>query len=87
MISLHLLNFLLYIFFVKIYTSVSEAVLAEFVPFSTPKLTHYKDKDIPSALFENVAHQLEILKNKVCVFLSMGAFFYILFLSGKLFIF
>ncbi|KAJ9703323.1 hypothetical protein PVL29_004924 [Vitis rotundifolia] len=47
----------------KIYTSVSEAVLAEFVPFSTPKLIDYKDKDIPSALFESLAHQLEILKH------------------------
>ncbi|RVW27130.1 Endoribonuclease Dicer-like 2 [Vitis vinifera] len=52
----------------KIYTSVSEAVLAEFVPFSTPKLTYYKDKDIPSALFESLAHQLEILKNKAAEF-------------------
>lgn len=87
MISFHLVNFLLclcslfYFKFVKIYTSVSEDVLAEYVPFSTPKLTYYKDKDIPSALYESLSQQLVILKNKV----RFGASLYSFMLFNLLF--
>ncbi|TMW86618.1 hypothetical protein EJD97_021111 [Solanum chilense] len=46
----------------KVYTCGSESVLAEYIPFSNPKLKIYKHVDIPCTLFLSLAHDLEQLK-------------------------
>lgn len=51
----------------KVYTCDSEAVLAEYIPFSNPKLKIYKHVDIPSTLSKSLAHDMERLKEKVNV--------------------
>ncbi|KAK9292106.1 hypothetical protein L1049_020064 [Liquidambar formosana] len=51
----------------KVYTSVSESVLAKFIPFSTTKLKIYKHVEIPHApyaLSEHLAHDLKSLREK-----------------------
>ncbi|XP_027768905.1 endoribonuclease Dicer homolog 2-like [Solanum pennellii] len=48
----------------KVYTCDSEAVLAEYIPFSNPKLKIYKHVDIPSTLSKSLAHDMERLKEK-----------------------
>ncbi|KAG5600284.1 hypothetical protein H5410_031654 [Solanum commersonii] len=49
----------------KVHTCGSESVLAEYIPFSNPKLKIYKHVDIPCTLFLSLAHDLEQLKEKV----------------------
>ncbi|XP_058102614.1 endoribonuclease Dicer homolog 2 [Magnolia sinica] len=48
----------------KVFTVTNEAVLAKFVPFSTPKLKLYKHVDMPYALFVSLADDLKTLKTK-----------------------
>ncbi|KAF5745863.1 hypothetical protein HS088_TW06G00027 [Tripterygium wilfordii] len=48
----------------KVYTCHNESVLAEFVPFSTPKFKIYKRMGVPSALSENLMEKLQILEKK-----------------------
>ncbi|CAN4114972.1 unnamed protein product [Withania somnifera] len=48
----------------KVYTCSSESVLAEYIPFSNPKLKMYKHVDIPCTLFLGLAHDLKRLKEK-----------------------
>ncbi|XP_052186204.1 endoribonuclease Dicer homolog 2-like isoform X2 [Diospyros lotus] len=48
----------------KVYTTVDENVLAEYIPFSTPKLKFYDSWDIPYALFECLSNDLKNLKEK-----------------------
>ncbi|XP_059665629.1 endoribonuclease Dicer homolog 2 isoform X2 [Cornus florida] len=48
----------------KVYTCVSDSVLAKYVPFSKPKLKFYKHEDIPYELFERLANYLKSLKEK-----------------------
>lgn len=48
----------------KVYTCVSESVIAEYIPFSTAKLKSYKHMDIPYPLFANLANALNTLKEK-----------------------
>ncbi|CAI9090837.1 OLC1v1025698C1 [Oldenlandia corymbosa var. corymbosa] len=48
----------------KVYTCVNESVIAEHVPFSTPKLKLYVHIDVPSDLHQHVASQLGMLKGK-----------------------
>ena len=49
----------------KVYTCSSESVLADYIPFSNPKLKIYEHVDIPSKLFQTLVHDLERLKEKV----------------------
>lgn len=49
----------------KVYTCSSESVLAEYIPFSNPKLKIYEHVDIPCTLFLTLTHDLERLKEKV----------------------
>ncbi|KAF2286426.1 hypothetical protein GH714_016865 [Hevea brasiliensis] len=48
----------------KVYTCVSDSVLAEFIPFSTPKFKFYNHKDIPYAIYVSLVEKLKILKAK-----------------------
>ncbi|KAG8641560.1 hypothetical protein MANES_12G002800v8, partial [Manihot esculenta] len=48
----------------KVYTCVSESVLMEFLPFSTPKFKCYNHMDIPCDLYVSLAEKLKILKAK-----------------------
>ncbi|ESW19460.1 hypothetical protein PHAVU_006G127100 [Phaseolus vulgaris] len=48
----------------KVYTCVSEAVLAEFIPSSTPKFKFYRDKGVEIALFRDLALKIRILKEQ-----------------------
>ncbi|NP_001316343.1 endoribonuclease Dicer 2d isoform X3 [Solanum lycopersicum] len=48
----------------KVYTCSSESVLADYIPFSNPKLKIYEHVDIPSKLFQTLVHDLERLKEK-----------------------
>lgn len=48
----------------KVYTVVSDSVLAKFIPFSTTKLEMYKHVDIPHAVFESVKNNLIRLRQK-----------------------
>ncbi|KAL9315523.1 hypothetical protein ACSQ67_016524 [Phaseolus vulgaris] len=48
----------------KVYTSVSEAVITEFIPTSTPKLKFYNDDEIQFVLFEEIASKLKMLKEQ-----------------------
>lgn len=54
----------------KVYTCVSDSVLAEYIPFSTPKLKIYKHIEIPYVIFEHVAKNLSSLKEKHLNFLK-----------------
>ncbi|KAG8503299.1 hypothetical protein CXB51_001265 [Gossypium anomalum] len=49
----------------KVYTCVSESVLAQFVPFSTPKFKFYQDMEIPYVLYARLVQELNVLKVKV----------------------
>ncbi|KAL5998516.1 hypothetical protein ACLOJK_009459 [Asimina triloba] len=49
----------------KVYTVANEAVLAEFVPFSTPKLKFYDHVDMPYGLHQSLVDTLKALKTKV----------------------
>uniref|UniRef100_A0A0V0J0M9 Putative ovule protein n=1 Tax=Solanum chacoense TaxID=4108 RepID=A0A0V0J0M9_SOLCH len=48
----------------KVYTCSSESVLAEYIPFSNPKLKIYEHVDIPCTLFNTLAQDLERLREK-----------------------
>ncbi|XP_049381531.1 endoribonuclease Dicer homolog 2-like [Solanum stenotomum] len=48
----------------KVHTCSSESVLAEYIPFSNPKLKIYEHVDIPCTLFHTLVHDLERLKEK-----------------------
>ncbi|TYI97490.1 hypothetical protein E1A91_D01G147100v1 [Gossypium mustelinum] len=48
----------------KVYTCVSESVLAQFVPFSTPKFKFYQDMEIPYVLYARLVQELNVLKVK-----------------------
>ncbi|TYI43273.1 hypothetical protein ES332_A01G156600v1 [Gossypium tomentosum] len=48
----------------KVYTCVSESVLAQFVPFSTPKFKFYQDMEIPYVLYARMVQELNVLKVK-----------------------
>ncbi|XP_022987458.1 endoribonuclease Dicer homolog 2 isoform X1 [Cucurbita maxima] len=48
----------------KVYTCSGESELAKFVPISTPKFKFYMHKDIPYALYEQLAEGLKVLKLK-----------------------
>lgn len=68
MLSLTLFFFLWVCFLLKVYTCVSESVIAEFVPFSTPKFRYY-DKEILDAHYAPLNGELKIIEDKVNVFL------------------
>ncbi|TYH87955.1 hypothetical protein ES332_D01G154000v1 [Gossypium tomentosum] len=48
----------------KVYTCVSESVLAQFVPFSIPKFKFYQDMEIPYVLYARLVQELNVLKVK-----------------------
>ncbi|XP_028180116.1 endoribonuclease Dicer homolog 2-like isoform X1 [Glycine soja] len=48
----------------KVYTCVSEAVLTEFIPTSTPKFKFYQGNEVQSVLFEDLAFKLKMLKEQ-----------------------
>ena len=52
----------------KIYTCVGESVLAEFIPFSTPKFLFYEHMKIPDGVFAYLLKELGDLRAKVCSF-------------------
>ncbi|KAL5176997.1 Endoribonuclease Dicer 2 [Glycine soja] len=49
----------------KVYTCVSEVVLTEFMPTSTPKFKFYQGNGVQSVLFEELAFKLKMLKEQV----------------------
>lgn len=51
----------------KVYTCSSESEMAKFVPLSTPKFKFFMHKDIPYALYEQLADALKVLKLKVYI--------------------
>jgi len=55
-------------FEMKVYTCVSEAVITEFIPTSTPKFKFYSNNGIQFVLFEELASKLKMLKEQVCTF-------------------
>ncbi|KAL5140770.1 Endoribonuclease Dicer 2 [Glycine soja] len=48
----------------KVYTCVSEAVITEFIPTSTPKFKFYSNNGIQFVLFEELASKLKMLKEQ-----------------------
>ncbi|KAK8522465.1 hypothetical protein V6N12_056173 [Hibiscus sabdariffa] len=48
----------------KVYTCESESVLAQFVPFSTPKFKFYHHVKIPNDVYEHLIKELDVLKVK-----------------------
>ncbi|XP_041017414.1 endoribonuclease Dicer homolog 2 isoform X7 [Juglans microcarpa x Juglans regia] len=48
----------------KVYTCASESVLAQFIPFSTPKFKVYRHKEIPCSLYAHLTIELQSLKEK-----------------------
>ncbi|XP_010249398.1 PREDICTED: endoribonuclease Dicer homolog 2 isoform X2 [Nelumbo nucifera] len=48
----------------QVYTVSNESVLAEFIPFATPKLKFYKQLDTPYSSFHSLAQHITGLKNK-----------------------
>ncbi|CAJ1962982.1 unnamed protein product [Sphenostylis stenocarpa] len=58
----------------KVYTCVSEAVLAEFIPTSTPKFKFYRNNGVQFALFEELALKLKMLKEQHELTLSCSDF-------------
>ncbi|XP_015960524.2 endoribonuclease Dicer homolog 2 isoform X2 [Arachis duranensis] len=48
----------------KVYTCVSEDVIAKFIPISTPKFKFYTKSEIPYVLFEKLAVELNMLKQQ-----------------------
>jgi hypothetical protein len=64
-------RYVLYLWFffqLKVYTCISDAVLSQFIPTSTPKFRYYKDNIVSYALFEELAKKLYSLKKQVCTF-------------------
>ena len=52
----------------KVYTCASESVLAQFIPFSTPKFKFYRDWKVQSTLYARLGDKLQVLKEKVSIF-------------------
>lgn len=50
----------------KVFTCESESVLAQYIPFSTPKVKMYEHVDAPCVIVECIASRLERLIKKVC---------------------
>jgi endoribonuclease Dicer len=50
------------------YTCASESVLAQFIPFSTPKFKFYRHEEIPCTLYGRLVHDLQSLEEKVSTF-------------------
>ncbi|KAK8987614.1 hypothetical protein V6N11_027360 [Hibiscus sabdariffa] len=48
----------------KVYTCASELVLAQFIPFSTPKFKYYQHMGIPNDLYARMEKELNLLKVK-----------------------
>ncbi|XVF02332.1 hypothetical protein REPUB_Repub04eG0166500 [Reevesia pubescens] len=48
----------------KVYTCASESVIAQFVPFSTPKFKFYQHMEIPYVLYAHLVEELNVLKVK-----------------------
>ncbi|KAL4318063.1 hypothetical protein GQ457_18G021210 [Hibiscus cannabinus] len=48
----------------KVYTCASELVLAQFIPFSTPKFKYYQHMGIPNDLYARLEKELNLLKVK-----------------------
>ncbi|XP_021282374.1 endoribonuclease Dicer homolog 2 isoform X1 [Herrania umbratica] len=48
----------------KVYTCISESVLAQFVPFSTPKFRFYQHMEIQYVLYARLVEELNVLKVK-----------------------
>ncbi|OMO99607.1 hypothetical protein CCACVL1_03710 [Corchorus capsularis] len=48
----------------KVYTCDSESVIAQYVPFSTPKFKFYQHKEIPYPLYARLVEELNTLKVK-----------------------
>ncbi|CAJ2657950.1 unnamed protein product [Trifolium pratense] len=48
----------------KVYTCVSDAVISQFIPMSTPKFRYYEDSVVPYALFDELAKKLNALKEQ-----------------------
>ncbi|XVE75158.1 hypothetical protein DITRI_Ditri12bG0072900 [Diplodiscus trichospermus] len=48
----------------KVYTCSSESVLAQFIPFSTPKFQLYQHMEIPYVLYARLVDELNLLKEK-----------------------
>jgi endoribonuclease Dicer len=59
---------LIYAFKLKVYTCVSDTVISQFIPMSTPKFRYYKENVVPYALFDELAKTLNALKEQVCTF-------------------
>ncbi|XP_059435828.1 endoribonuclease Dicer homolog 2 isoform X1 [Corylus avellana] len=55
----------------KVYTCASESVVAEYIPFSTPKFKFYRHTEIPSTLYERLARDLQGLEEKHVLSLKM----------------
>ncbi|XP_045805970.1 endoribonuclease Dicer homolog 2-like isoform X2 [Trifolium pratense] len=58
----------------KVYTCISDAVLSQFIPTSTPKFRYYKDNIISYALFEELAQKLLALKQKHELYVTSSDF-------------
>ncbi|XP_022776009.1 endoribonuclease Dicer homolog 2-like isoform X2 [Durio zibethinus] len=57
----------------KVYTCVSESVVAQFVPFSTPKFKFYQHMEMPYVLYAGLAKELNVLKEKhECSVVNLG---------------
>ncbi|KAM3691337.1 hypothetical protein ACB098_08G007900 [Castanea mollissima] len=48
----------------KVYTCASESVVAQFIPFSTPKFKFYRDWKVQSTLYAQLGDKLQVLKEK-----------------------
>ncbi|XP_045805840.1 endoribonuclease Dicer homolog 2-like [Trifolium pratense] len=48
----------------KVYTCVSDAVISQFIPMSTPKFRYYMDSVISDSLFKELAKKLDALKQQ-----------------------
>lgn len=59
----------------KVYTCISESILAQFVPFSTPKFKFYPQVKIPDVLHVRLVEELNVLKVKVRIFFIVTFFF------------
>lgn len=50
---------------IKVYTCVSESVLAQYIPFSETKYKFYKDAEVPYPALEMIKRNLSGLKERV----------------------
>jgi hypothetical protein len=64
-----------------VYTCASESVLAQSIPFSTPKFKSYKHKEIPRTLYKQLDDDLQSLQEKVSTY-----FIYIAILNCNLYL-